>query len=97
MPTVPRADPGNDRSPDPAERHLYTVGVELDRIVDEISARPPSPDEAELLDIEPGVSVLTLRKTSIDTTERVVEVADVVFPGDRTELVYTTKLTRWEA
>lgn len=83
--------------PGGTQHQLYTVGVELDRIVDEIGARPPSPEEAELLDIEPGVSVLTVRKTSIDTTGRVVEVADVVFPGDRTELVYSTTLTRWKA
>ncbi len=76
-------------------RQLSAVGIEVDRIDDEIRARPPSPDEAELLDIDPGVSVLTVRKTSIDTTGRIVEVADVVMPGDRTELVYSHKLQRW--
>ncbi|MEH1126487.1 GntR family transcriptional regulator [Micromonospora sp. CPCC 206061] len=81
--------------PGGTQHQLYTVGIELDRIVDVVTARPPSPEEAELLDIEPGVSVLTVRKTSHDTDDQVVEVCDIVFPGDRTELVYSTKLSRW--
>ena len=87
----------NEPWPGGTQHQLYTVGIELDRIEDVLRARPPYPDEAELLDIEPGVSVITLRKTSYDTNDRVVEVADAVFPGDRTELVYATKLTRWAA
>ncbi|MEV4199430.1 GntR family transcriptional regulator [Micromonospora globbae] len=88
-------DESKEPWPGGTQHQLYTLGIELDRIDDEIRARPPSPDEAELLDIDPGVSVLTVRKTSIDTTGRVVEVADVVLPGDRTELVYSNKLKRW--
>lgn len=83
--------------PGGTQHQLSTVGVELDRIEDVVRARPPLPDEAELLDIEPGVSVLDVRKTSYDITGRVVEVADVVLPGDRTELCFTTTLTRWNA
>jgi GntR family transcriptional regulator len=48
-----------------------------------------------VLGIEPGVSLIALRKTSIDTIGRVVEVADVLMAGDRTELVYTTDLKRY--
>src|SRR6266508_3135966 len=59
------------------QHQLYTIGVELDKIVDEISARQPLPEEARTLDIEPGVSVLVLRKTSIDTNGRVVEYSEV--------------------
>jgi GntR family transcriptional regulator len=83
--------------PGGTQHQLSTVGVELDRIEEVVRARPPLPDEAELLDIEPGVSVLDVRKTSYDITGRVVEVADVVFPGDRTELCFTTTLKRWKA
>ncbi|MBG6069473.1 GntR family transcriptional regulator [Micromonospora ureilytica] len=89
-------DAGKEPWPGGTQHQLHTLGIELDRIDDEIRARPPSPDEAELLDIDPGVSVLTVRKTSTDTTGRVVEVADVVMPGDRTELVYSHKLQRWK-
>lgn len=89
-------DEGKEPWPGGTQHQLHTIGIELDRIDDEIRARPPSPDEAELLDIDPGVSVLTVRKTSVDTTGRVVEVADVVMPGDRTELVYSHTLQRWK-
>jgi len=37
-----------------------------------------------------------MHKVSVDTKGRVVEIADAVFAGDRTELVYTTKLKRWK-
>ncbi|MFG1753665.1 GntR family transcriptional regulator [Streptosporangium sandarakinum] len=81
--------------PGGTQHQLYTLGVEIDHIMDEVTARPPQPDEAEILDIETGVSVLVLRKTSFDTEGRVVEVAESILPGDRTELVYITQLERW--
>lgn len=89
-------DAENEPWPGGTQHQLFTLGIELDRIVDEVRARPPSRDEADLLDLEPGDPVLAVRKTSIDSTERVVEVADIVFPGDRTELAYSTALNRWQ-
>ncbi len=88
-----------DQEPWPGgtQNQLHTVGIELDRIVETFRARPPTPEETEELGLPVGVSVIVLRKTSIDTTDRVVEVSDVVLPGDRTEMVYTTKLNRWAA
>jgi GntR family transcriptional regulator len=83
--------------PGGTQHQLHTIGIELDEITDRITARPPLPDEAEELDLGPGVSLLVLRKISTDTTGRVVELSDVLMPGDRTELVYTTQLTRWSA
>ncbi len=74
----------NEPWPGGTQHQLSTIGVELDRIVDQITARPPLPEEMETLDIEPGVSVLELHKISIDTVGRVVEISDVVMPGDRT-------------
>lgn len=90
-------DANNEPWPGGTQHQLSTVGVEVDRIVDEITARPPARDEAEALGIETGVSVIVLRKTMVDTGGRVVEVADVLMPGDRTQLVYTTNLKRWSA
>ncbi|GAA1199540.1 GntR family transcriptional regulator [Kitasatospora gansuensis] len=81
--------------PGGTQNQLFTVGIELDRIVETFKARPPTPDETEELGLPVGVSVVILRKTSYDTADRVVEVSDVVLPGDRTEMVYTTKLSRW--
>jgi GntR family transcriptional regulator len=88
-------DPKHEPWPGGTQHQLHTIGIELDRIVDQISARPPSPEEAEELNLKPGVSVLLLRKISIATNDQVAEVSDVILPGDRTEFVYTTKLTRW--
>jgi GntR family transcriptional regulator len=87
----------NEPWPGGTSHQLYTVGIEVERIVDEVTARPPSADDAEALGIEGGVSLLVLRKTSIDTDARVLEVADVLMAGDRTQLVYTTNLTRYSA
>ncbi|MFG2825796.1 GntR family transcriptional regulator [Kitasatospora sp. NPDC048365] len=81
--------------PGGTQNQLFTLGIELDRIVETFRARPPTPEETEELGLPVGVSVVILRKTSIDTTDRVVEISDVVLPGDRTEIVYTTKLDRW--
>ncbi|WKX71654.1 GntR family transcriptional regulator [Streptomyces sp. XD-27] len=81
--------------PGGTQSQLFTVGIELDRVVERLTARPPTSEEAEELGIPRGVSVIVLRKTSIDSGGRVVEVADVALPGDRTELVFTTPLARW--
>ena len=87
----------NEPWPGGTQNQLLTIGIELDRIVDEIAARPPLPEESTALGIESGVSVLVLWKTSIDINDKVVEVSEVIMPGDRTEIVYTTKLGRWDA
>jgi GntR family transcriptional regulator len=84
--------------PGGTQHQLSTIGVELDRIVDELTTRPPTPEEAEVLGIDTqGTSVFMLRKISIDTNDNVVEVADVVMPGDTTKLIYTAKLDRWSS
>lgn len=83
--------------PGGTQHQLSTIGVEVDSIEDVITTRPPTQQEAEQLGINGvGVAVFVLRKTSVDTTGRVVEVSYVVLPGDRTEFVYQTKLKRWE-
>ncbi|MFF1378367.1 GntR family transcriptional regulator [Streptomyces sp. NPDC058308] len=86
-----------DQEPWPGgtQSQLSTVGIELDRIEDRLTARPPTPEEAAELELPPGTSVLRLRKTSYDTDGRVVEISDVTLPGDRTEAVFTTPLERW--
>ena len=90
-------DSANEPWPGGTQHQLWTVGIELDSIRDEIAARPARADEAEALGIDTeGVAVFELTKTSLDTTGRVVEVSYVVLPGDRTVFDYTTQLRRWE-
>jgi GntR family transcriptional regulator len=81
--------------PGGTQNQLLTLGIELDRIEERITARPPTPEEAEELELPPGTSVIVLRKTSYDTDNRAVEISDVTLPGDRTEMLFTTPLERW--
>ncbi|WP_242902922.1 GntR family transcriptional regulator [Actinomadura terrae] len=88
-------DVAREPYPGGTQSQLFTIGIEVDRIVDELSARPALPEEAGVLGIEVGASVLVLNKTSIDVTDRVVEYSEVILPGEWTEVVYTTELKRW--
>jgi GntR family transcriptional regulator len=88
-------DAANEPWPGGTQNQLLTIGIELDRVEERITARPPTAEEAEALGLRKGVSLILLRKISTGTDGRVVEVSDVRLPGDRTELVFTTPLTRW--
>jgi GntR family transcriptional regulator len=81
--------------PGGSQSQLFSVGIEVDRVEEHVTARPPTPEEADELELPPGTSVLVLRKVSYATDRRVVDVSDVILPGDRTELVFTTPLERW--
>ncbi|MFK4123536.1 GntR family transcriptional regulator [Streptomyces longwoodensis] len=74
---------------------LYTVGIELGRIDDHITASTPTPEEQAQFDIPTGVPMLRIRKISYDITGRAVEVADIPVSAERTELIYRTPLERW--
>ncbi len=87
----------NEPWPGGTLHQLATVGIEVDRIIDRINTRPPNQEEAYELGIGPGVAVFVLQKTSVDTDGRIVEVSEVVMPGDRTEFVYTTQLNGWDS
>ncbi|MFI0777820.1 GntR family transcriptional regulator [Streptomyces sp. NPDC021212] len=88
-------DAANEPWPGGTQHQLYTIGIELDRVEERITARPPTAEEAGALGLGKGVSLILLRKICVDTDDRVVEVSDVRLPGDRTELVFVTPLTRW--
>jgi GntR family transcriptional regulator len=88
-------DAKNEPWPGGTHHQLSTVGIEIDRIIDRVGARPASASEADELGIRPGSPVLSIVKTSIDTGGRVVEVAEFIRPGDRVELSFSTTLRRW--
>jgi GntR family transcriptional regulator len=90
-------DESKEPWPGGTQHQLFTIGIELARIIDEVSCRPPSAEEARIFDFGTGISVFEIRKISIDTMGRVVEVSDTVWPGDRVDLVYTSELQRWPA
>lgn len=81
--------------PGGTQSQLHTVGIEVDRVEERVTARPPTPQEARDLDLPPGAPVILLRKTSYAVDGRVVNVSDVTLPADRTELLFTTRLERW--
>ncbi|MEU9411352.1 GntR family transcriptional regulator [Streptomyces sp. NPDC048281] len=88
-------DEANEPWPGGTQNQLHTVGIEVDRVEERFTARPPTPEEARELDLPAGTSVILLRKTSYDVRERIVDITAVTLPGDRTELLFTTHLERW--
>ncbi|MFI1799708.1 GntR family transcriptional regulator [Streptomyces sp. NPDC020379] len=88
-------DVANEPWPGGTQNQLYTVGIELARIEERVTARPPTPEEADELELEPGTAVILLRKTSYDADGRVVELSDITLPGDRTEITFVTPLEMW--
>jgi GntR family transcriptional regulator len=81
--------------PGGTQHQLSTIGIEIATIVEHVTARPPTTAETELLEMSDGTSLICIRKVSTDTKGKTVEVSDIFLPGDRTELVYTTKLEPW--
>ncbi|MFE3825224.1 GntR family transcriptional regulator [Streptomyces sp. NPDC059092] len=88
-------DAANEPWPGGTQNQLLSVGIELDRIEERVTARPPTPEEAAELELPPGTSVLLCRKTSFCTEGRVVEMSEVTLSGDRTEMLFVTPLERW--
>lgn len=71
---------------------FHTIGIEVAEIVDQISARPPTMLEGELLDLDPGTSVIVVKKSTYSTLGELVEFSDIVLPGDRYDLLYRIPL-----
>ncbi|WP_411152083.1 UTRA domain-containing protein [Streptomyces sp. A30] len=88
-------DHTNEPWPGGTQHQLHTVGIEVGRIEERVTARAPTPEERCELELAAGTPVILLRKTSYDIDERVVDICRVTLPGDRTELVFTTPLERW--
>ena len=75
---------------------LYTVGVEIDEVFDYVTAAMPTTVEVQKWNLLEGTPLLWVRRISVDTTGRVVEVSDGQHPADRTMLTFRTPLKRWE-
>jgi GntR family transcriptional regulator len=63
-------------------------GHTLGRFTEDVSARMPTPREARLLTLSPGVSVFRLIRTAYDMDGRAVEVCDTVMAADVYQLSY---------
>lgn len=81
--------------PGGTQHQLHAVGIELARIDDEVTAAMPTTVTAQLWAMDPGVPMIRVRRISIDTQGRTVEISDADFPADRTKLHFSTPLTLW--
>ncbi len=71
---------------------MDSIGVEILRVTEEVTVRPPRADEVTSLSILPGVHVFDIIRTFF-SAERPVETARIVIPGDRYSLVYAFRVT----
>ncbi|MEV4249139.1 GntR family transcriptional regulator [Streptosporangium canum] len=62
------------------------AGVSLDHIIEHITARNPTADECELLDVKSSAALLTVYAVACDATGKPWVVVETVLPGDRHEL-----------
>jgi len=62
--------------------HKFARGVEL------LRARMPTPDEAHLLELEPGVPVVRMLHIDYDPDGRMLQVVDDLYAGDRHEFAF---------
>lgn len=60
--------------------------IRLDHATEQITARNPSGEEAELLNLSPDSPVLSVIVTAYDAAGRPVQVSDLVLPGQRHEI-----------
>jgi GntR family transcriptional regulator len=78
--------------PNPGPGGIYArledQGHTLGRFTEEVSARMPTPDEARVLALAPGVPVFRLVRTAFDVTGRAVEVCDTIMAADAYLLTY---------
>ena len=62
--------------------HKFARGMEL------LKGRMPTPDEARLLELDPGVPVVRLLHIDYDPDGRTLQIADDLYAGDRHEFAF---------
>jgi GntR family transcriptional regulator len=88
-------DERNEPWPGGTLHQLSTVGIEIMKVVDEVTARMPSSSEAAEWDLPPGIPLLFCRRLSYDREGMLIEISDAWYPADRTELRFVTPLKPW--
>ena len=88
-------DERNEPWPGGTLHKLSTVGIEIMKVVDEVTARMPSSTEAEAWDLPSGIPLLFCRRLSYDRAGTLIEISDAWYPADRTELRFVTPLKPW--
>ena len=67
---------------------MDTIGVRIDEFTERVTARPALPDESAALALPRGGAYVLVVERTYHVAGSPVETADIVFPGDRYELVY---------
>jgi GntR family transcriptional regulator len=89
---LPQTGPLRELSSSAAfEARLMDLHPSLAELRECVTARPPTPEEVEILRISPNLTVLAITRVSVDSTGRVVEAAQLVFPGHRTDAYFITR------
>jgi GntR family transcriptional regulator len=85
-----RGTPISDPNPGPGGIYarLEEQGHILERFTEDVTARMPTPQEARLLNLSPGVPVFRLIRTAYAMDGRAVEVCDTVMAADAYQLSY---------
>ncbi len=82
--------PSADPNPEPGGIYarLEEQGHTLERFTEEVSARMPTPEEAQRLSLPPGVPVFRLVRTAYDIDGRALEVCDTIMSAEAYVLNY---------
>ena len=87
---------GNEPWPGGTLHQLSTVGIEIMKVIDEVTARMPSNIEAQAWDLPAGIPLLFCRRLSYNQDDTLIEISDAWYPADRTELRFVTPLKAWD-
>ncbi|OLF07761.1 transcriptional regulator [Actinophytocola xinjiangensis] len=82
-----------DSGPGGTHSRLEEGGHQLDRFTEAVGARMPTPHESSVLQLSPGVPVLTVTRVAFTVDGRAVEVNDIVMSADRFSLAYEIPAT----
>lgn len=77
-----------DSGPGGIYARLEEAGHVLARFVEDVSARMPTPEERQELEIGTGIPVLTVLRTAYDTNDVAVEICDTVKVASAYQLEY---------
>jgi GntR family transcriptional regulator len=74
--------------PEGPDTAIENLGHRFARVVEVVSARMPTPEEAQVLRLGPGSPVVRLLHIDYGAGDRPLQVADDLYVGDRHELVF---------
>jgi GntR family transcriptional regulator len=77
-----------DALPEGPDNLIERLGHRFARGVEVLRVRMPSPDEARLLELDPGVPVVRMLHVDHDPDGRTLQVADDLYAGDRHEFTF---------